>query len=177
MDKLADFTERFVSDLTASQPRLFAYLLSLLRSPDEARDVLQETNLVLWKKLDEYPQIASFEAWSTRVAYFQVLAFRRDRGRDRHEFDEQLIQKIASAAEQATAGTDERLRFLTTCIEKLSAAHRDLLSDRYGKQMSVKDLAQTMGKTPAALGMTLYRVRRLLMDCIESKRLSKGTLE
>ena len=177
MSSQNDITERFVSELTSSQPRLFAYVLSLLRNPDEARDVLQETNLVLWKKIDEYAEINSFEAWSTKVAYFQVLAFRRDRGRDRHEFDEQLISKIAAAAEQSTQNTDERLRFLNTCIEKLSHRHRDLLNERYGKQRTVKDLAKSLGKTPAALGMTLYRVRQLLSECVEAKLLAEGHSE
>ncbi len=177
MDNQGPLTEQFVSDLTNSQPRLFAYVMSLLRNPDEARDVLQETNLVLWKKLDEYPEIVSFDAWSTKVAYFQVLAYRRDRGRDRHQFDERLISQVAEAAEQATKNTDQRMRFLTTCIEKLSDSHRDLLSDRYGKQLSVKELAKSMGKTPAALGMTLHRIRRLLMDCIEIKLQSEGRAE
>ena len=170
-------TERFVSDLTNSQPRLFAYVLSLLRNPDEARDVLQETNLVLWKKLDEYPEVASFEAWSTKVAYFQVLAYRRDRGRDRHQFDEQLIGQVAEAAEEATKDTDRRMTYLSSCIERLSESHRELLSDRYGKQLSVKELAKSVGKTPAAIGMTLYRVRRLLMDCVELRLQSEGSSE
>jgi len=173
----SELTERFVSELTSNQPRLFAYVMSLLRNPDEARDVLQETNLVLWKKLEEYAEIVSFEAWSTKVAYFQVLAFRRDRGRDRHQFDDQLITTIATAAEQATQNTNQRLRFLNKCIEKLSESHRDLLNNRYSKQKSVKELAETMGKTPAALGMTLYRVRRLLLDCVEAKLLAEGSHE
>ena len=177
MESQRPLTERFVSDLTSSQPRLFAYVLSLLRNPDEARDVLQETNLVLWKKLDEYPEIASFEAWSTKVAYFQVLAYRRDRGRDRHQFDEQLISQVAEAAEKATKDTDQRMTYLSACIEKLSESHRELLSNRYAKQISVKEMAKNMGKTPAALGMTLYRVRRVLMDCVEIRLQSEGSSE
>ena len=177
MDNQGPLTERFVSDLTNSQPRLFAYVMSLLRNPEEARDVLQETNLVLWKKIDEYPEIASFDAWSTKVAYYQVLAYRRDRGRDRHQFDDQLINQIAEAAEQATKNADQRMTFLSSCIERLSESHRELLSNRYGKQLSLKELAKTMGKTPAALGMTLHRVRRVLMDCIELRLQSEGSSE
>ena len=71
MGNSEQLTESFVSDLTNSQARLFAYILSLLRNSEEARDVLQETNLVLWKKLEEYSEIVSFEAWSTKVAYFK----------------------------------------------------------------------------------------------------------
>ena len=174
MDQPKDLTEQFVADLTDSQPRLFAYILSLLRNADEARDVLQETNLVLWKKLAEFADVRSFEAWSTKIAYFQVLAFRRDRGRDRHEFNDQLLGQVAEAAEEAAGQTNARLRFLHGCIERLPDRQRRLVADRYGKQLAVKELARTMGKTPAALGMTLYRVRQTLMECIESRLQSEG---
>ena len=45
-----DPKERFVTSLTDSQDLLYAYILSLFPDVDLARDVLQETNLVLWRK-------------------------------------------------------------------------------------------------------------------------------
>ena len=102
------------------------------------------------------------------------MAYRRDRGRDRHHFDDQLLGQIAEAAEQATKDASQRMNCLMTCLDKLSESQRELLSDRYGKQVSVKELAKSVGRSPAALGMTLYRVRRLLLDCIELKLQSEG---
>jgi RNA polymerase sigma-70 factor (ECF subfamily) len=172
---MSDLTEQFVSDLTRGQPRLFAYIMSLLRNPDEARDVLQNTNLVLWRKLDEYADIASFEAWSTRIAYYQVLAFRRDRGRDRHQFSEALLSQIATAAEAETKGIDQRMVHLHGCIQELSDDHRELLVARYTKQTPVRQIAETAGKSPAALAMALYRIRQLLLQCIEGRLQGEGS--
>ncbi len=46
-DYSTDRTERYVQHLTDVQNRLYAYILMLLPNPDDAANVLQETNLVL----------------------------------------------------------------------------------------------------------------------------------
>jgi len=44
--------------------------------------VLQETNLVLWRKADEFNEEMSFVTWACAIAKFQVKAQRRDMQRD-----------------------------------------------------------------------------------------------
>ncbi len=69
----------FVGSLTGSQRKLYAFILSLVRHPADADDILQETNLVLWRKAGEFEAGTSFEAWSFRVAHFQVMDHRKRR--------------------------------------------------------------------------------------------------
>ena len=47
-------TDAFVELMTAHQGRLYAYILTLLGDPDQANDVLQEANMVLWRNAAEY---------------------------------------------------------------------------------------------------------------------------
>lgn len=75
--------EAFVQLLTAEQLRLLHYIAKLLGDPNEAQNVLQETNLVLWRKSGEFQAGTNFSAWAHNVAYWQVRAFVRDRQRDR----------------------------------------------------------------------------------------------
>ncbi len=46
--------DAFVQLMTEHQGRLFAYILSLLGDPDQANDVRQEANLVLWRSAGEF---------------------------------------------------------------------------------------------------------------------------
>ena len=63
--------------LTGTQSRLYAYICSLIGGAAGARDVLQETNLVLWDKAQEYDPARPFLPWAYRIAYLQVLAYRK----------------------------------------------------------------------------------------------------
>jgi RNA polymerase sigma-70 factor (ECF subfamily) len=60
----------FASLITSSQQRLYAYIRSLLDNSASAWDVLQETNVVLWKKQAEFQMGTNFDAWAFTVARF-----------------------------------------------------------------------------------------------------------
>ena len=60
--------ERVVQRIATCQDRLFAYILTLVPRRDVARDILQETNLVLWRRREEFVAGTSFVAWASKVA-------------------------------------------------------------------------------------------------------------
>ena len=46
--------EQIVQQIAGCQDRLFAYILTLVPRRDVARDILQEANLVLWRRREEF---------------------------------------------------------------------------------------------------------------------------
>ena len=85
-------SEHFVRELTRCQNGVFAYILSLVGNSDAARDIQQETNVVLWRKVGEFSEGSNFMPWALGIARMQVLSFRRDHQRDRHVFDDQVLE-------------------------------------------------------------------------------------
>ena len=55
--------EEFMTLLTANHRRIFQHILAMCPSLQDAEDVLQETNLVLWRKFSQYQRGTSFLAW------------------------------------------------------------------------------------------------------------------
>ena len=165
-------TERFIRHLTDHQNRLFVYLVSLLGDVHEARNVLQETNLELWRKSADFVEGTDFAAWSRKVAHFKVLAFLRDKKRDRHLFDESLLDQIAERP--GPAEDDETLRVaLRQCLAALPDGLRHLIGRRHGSGLSIRELAERVDKSEAAMKVALSRIRKQLMHCIE-RRLEAG---
>ena len=66
---MADSELQFVTLLTSHQGRLFAYVLSLVGDADQARDVMQETNAVLWQKSADFEIGTNFSAWMIKTAF------------------------------------------------------------------------------------------------------------
>src|SRR5690606_38505458 len=81
--------------LTGEQHSLFRYITALIGDPDEAGNILQETNLVIWRKADDFTLGGNFGAWARSIALWQVKAWLRDRRRDRHVFSFELIRQLA----------------------------------------------------------------------------------
>jgi len=166
-------SDQYILAITTIQNRLYAYILSLLADPVAAQDVLQETNLVLIRKADDFQNDASFESWAYNTARFQVLAHLRDRKRDRLVLHEAFAEKLAPVAEVMAEETERRIQLLGGCVERLSDEHKALLHNRYGKEASITTLADDHGKTANAMKQMLYRIRNLLAACVE-ERLQNG---
>src|SRR6516165_3336353 len=78
--------EEFVRLLGQNQRWLLIYVTSLVPVWSDTEEVIQETNLVLWREFDRFESGTNFTAWAFRVALNQVLAWRKRRRRDRLEF-------------------------------------------------------------------------------------------
>ena len=175
LDKTAaERIERYVQHLTDCQNRLYAYILMLLPNHDAAADVLQETNLVLWRKADEFVEGTEFGAWACRIAHFQVLAWFRDAKRDRLVFDQQLVDELGAEAETLSAEIDDRRRALRLCMVRLSEHERQLLRCRYELGWSIKQIAGELGLSPGAVATSLYRIRNELLLCIQKNLDGRG---
>lgn len=167
MAKPSDFrTETFVTDLAKSQNRLYAYIYSLVADHSRAADVLQETNLVLWRKIEDFDPERPFLAWATGVARFQVMAHFRDRGRDQLLVDAELAQQLADDVEANSKSGIEGQQHLKGCLEELHASQRQLIEDRYFHSHSISDLANKQDRSEGAVRLMLFRIRKSLAECI-----------
>ena len=161
-------TREFVQLLTGSQNRLYAYICSLTARAASARDILQETNIVLWDKARDYDPARPFLPWAYRIAYLQVLAYRKSCARSRLVFDEQLVSEMAEELIGRDEDYDRRLEVLGHCMDRLPARKRELLDRRYLHNETVHQIAQGLRKAPNVVSACLYRIRRALLECIES---------
>lgn len=165
----SDNSQGFVACVNAAQQGLYAYILSLVPNAHDARDILAETNMALWKKREDFDSAQDFWPWACRFGKMQVLAFRKRRHRDRLVFSEDVINLLAAEAESVSSGNDEVLGALDGCLGEIDDRRQDLLRLRYAEEMSVKRIAASVGRTVGATGDLLYRIRLHLADCIERK--------
>lgn len=160
--------EAFVALLTQEQARLHRYILTLLADHDAAGNILQETNLVLWRKVDEFQPGTSFSAWARKVAYWQALAYIRDAKRDRLVFSEELARQLAARPALSEEESERRLA-LRHCLAELPRKHLDLIKARYGGDLPIAALANNSNEKPSAVKVRLHRIRRALLSCIEKQ--------
>ncbi len=162
-------TSEFMQSLTGAQSRLYAYICSLIGGAAGARDVLQETNVVLWDKAHEYDPGRPFLPWAYRIAYLQVLAYRKRCARSRLIFDEHLVNEVAREFLRRDDDHDRRLDALNHCMDKLTRPRRELLDRRYQRGETVDQIAARLRKTPNVVSASLYRIRKALLECIEAR--------
>ena len=170
----SDKTEHFVQQIAEHQNRLYGYVYSLVGEHSRAADVVQETNLVLWRKIDEFDPEKPFLPWAMAIARFQVLAHLRDRKRDRLLLDAELAETMSGEAQRRAEQFDDVRDALRPCLQALMPQHRELIERRYLKSMSIADVAATVERTVGATKTALARIRRQLADCVEQRLATEG---
>jgi RNA polymerase sigma-70 factor (ECF subfamily) len=168
-------TESFIELLTGAQSAVFGYAMSICHDPSLAKDILQETNLTLWRKAEDFEEGTNFTAWACRTAYFHVLNHRRKQSREQLVFDEDVFDYLAERQESRSQQTDERLEALRTCIGALPPQQRDLIDRRYLPGATVQAIAKDDGKSEGAISQALFRIRTALQKCVEQKMIKEGT--
>lgn len=158
--------KEFTALLDTHQQRLLAWLLALTGELTEARELLQLTNLVLWKKSGAFEQGTNFTAWAMRVAQFEFMSWRQRKARERLVFDDTLLEGIAAALDEVDAVADARHAALDACLPGLPDRQREVTVRRYLRGERVEDIGQALGLPANAVSQLLWRARQNLMDCI-----------
>jgi RNA polymerase sigma-70 factor, ECF subfamily len=160
--------ERFVTHFANIRDVLFRYIYSLVPNRCDAEDIFQKTSLILWRKFAGFQLHGNFLAWAGKIAYLEVLNFRRMSRRDKLIFDDQLLALLAIERLAKIDRRSERQALLAECTDKLELAQRSLLDKVYGGESSVKQVADALGLAPKTISNRLNQIRRLLFDCVNA---------
>ena len=157
--------DHFLRLFMEHEESLRVFVRSLLFSRDEEREVMQEVAVVLWRKFDAGMESQAFCRWAFGVARMGVLAFRRDRARDRHTFGDEVFELLGQTVMEQSDALEAERRALVTCLQKLPEKQRQLVQAAYAPGVKMDALAVRMGRTSMSLYKTLHRIRLALMDC------------
>lgn len=159
-------SDDFVQLFTRHQRRVYLYILAQVPNPVEAEEILQETNVVIWNKFQQFQSGTNFFAWAARIASFEVMKYRDRRRRERLCFSSELVAQIAAESLENADHLGRRRQALMQCLSKLSSRDRELVQSRYAPGESGKGLAERVGRPANSVYQSLSRIRRALFECV-----------
>ena len=101
--------------------------------------------------------------------------YRRKMSRDRHVFSEQLIELLAAEGELEHEQLESERKALSGCLEKLPQRQRELVRGCYAAGVTIKQVAEDLGRSATSLYKALNRIRSSLLTCIE-RQLAEGAI-
>lgn len=155
---------QFLRHYAESEVALHTFVRSQVPTRQMASEVMQDVILVLWEKFEV---AADFQGWAFGVARNVVMRHLRSLSRDRHVFDDDLVNQLADDAAALVPVHDGHREALERCLDKLPAAQRELVLTAYTKGTRMDELATRRGQTPMALYKLLHRIRQALLECVE----------
>jgi len=147
-------------------------ILRMVRHREDAEDVLQETFLRAYQHLHSFRGECKFSTWMMKIGINASLMWLRKRKFllrttcDVVTFDGQTVREREfrdhKPDPEQRSISDQTHEQLSLAIQKLPPYLRSTIELRYGKECSMKDIAETLGITQAAAKSRMLRARNRL---------------
>lgn len=152
--------------ITQHQRQIFSYIYAFVPRSNDAEDLLQETNLVICQKFDDFRDGTNFLAWACKIAHWRIRNSQQKFARAKVVFDQDVFEAVSATVMSMVPQIDARHEALAYCLQKLSPRDRELVVTRYGSREGVKEAAQKSGRGLHAAYKALSRIRKSLLDCV-----------
>ncbi len=157
--------------LQAERGSLVGFLTMLTGDRHAADDLFQEVCLESWNALATFDAGTDFGAWIRAVARIQVLRhWKREKKSRFVSLNPEILEKLAQSwSEEPAPHDDARGHALEDCVKTLESPQVQILRWRYTESWPHHRIARETGRTEDAVKMLLYRLRKVLETCVESK--------
>lgn len=153
---------------------ILAYALRRVDTPADAADVVAETFLVVWRRLDDRPSDPKTRPWVFGIARRVLANLHRGNGR-RHALAQQLRTRLVQVtatvdpADGVAAGlTDQQA--LRAAFAVLAPNDREVLELTAWEGLSPTEIAQVLDIPAATVRTRLHRARGRLQQLLEVER-------
>lgn len=163
--------ESFCQLVERFQSRLFNSMLNIVGSHDEAEDVVQESFVQAYLKLDTFQGNSKFFTWLYRIAFNNALS--RQRRRRPEMSIEQSRELSGHDPEDRTEAPDEpllrdeRVMLVHNGLQMLSEEHRHILVLREMEEMSYDEIAVLLSINIGTVRSRISRARNQLKIHLE----------
>ncbi len=164
----------FVVRWVAAQPGVASYVSSVVRDFHEAEDLLQKVALIAYQKDDQYDPARSYMGWVCGIARFELLRWKRDKARNRHVFNDDVLKTLEAVQPAFEKEMDSRRLALRHCVEQFDGRGRDVLVLRYVEDLKPREIAEKIEMKSGAVRVMLCRLRAALEKCIQRKIATGG---
>ncbi len=155
---------------------IFRVAYRMTGNEHDADDVVQETFLRAYRRIEKFEERANFGTWLHRIAVNCSLDLLRSRGRheknrmtNKDDEDGEMIRELESTDPQPDRlllSTELRQHVLAA-LERLSGNERTAFMLRHFEGMPVEEIGRTLGIKVNAAKHTIFRAVRKLRESLE----------
>lgn len=151
--------------LMALRPSIRRYASYQCRHSSAVDDVVQEAMIILYRKVGTVRSIRALSGWLmkivARLCSLPAVLFIKG---------VEELRNIDNASHFSSMPTDELRIDLVRALESLSASHREIILLRDWQEMTIDEIANSLGITPEASKSRLHRARTMVREYLLAGR-------
>jgi RNA polymerase sigma-70 factor (ECF subfamily) len=154
-------------------PRIFRYIMSMVRDTAEAEDLTQVTFLRAYQRRDSLRDEGAQTAWLYRIATHVCLDrlrqyARRNPVESDTDLDQVDIAEPDTPSLQQTLEQDEMSECVQSYLNRLSDSYRAVILLHDMHELTAAEIAQLLGESLATIKIRLHRARRKLSLALQA---------
>ncbi len=157
----------FRNDILPLKNRLYRLALRIVRNPQEAEDIVQDTLMKVWNMRDSWGEIESMEAFSLTICRNLSLDQIKKKSSGNLSLDEIDADKLDHCDDpfkQLTAKDGvERIRAI---LDSLPEKQRTCMQLRDFEGMAYKEISNIIGITEDQVKINIFRARKAVKNCL-----------
>ena len=146
--------------------RVFAYALRRLGQEESAKDVVSETFMVAWRKIDDVPAGAEALPWLLAVAR-RILWHQYRSQRSQQALLSKLAAEIVRDVSEPSEDANE-LDYLRVALGSLKIEDQEVLALVDWEGLTNQEAARVLGIATPTFAVRLHRSRRRLAGALEA---------
>jgi len=148
---------------------VYRFILSRMNDPFEAADILNEVMLEVWRGAGRFQGRSAVKSWIFGIARHKTLDRLRSRQRNAARAGEEPSEDIADEdavdPTEAIAAT-QNAEFVQHCLDKMSAAHREVLHLTFFEDLTYGQIAEIAGCPEGTVKTRMFHAKRAMQHCL-----------
>jgi RNA polymerase sigma-70 factor (ECF subfamily) len=151
------------------QKLVYTLALKLMKKPEEAEEIAQDTFIKAFQKLDSYEGKSKFSTWLYSITYNACISELRKRRIDFKSLDD---RQVSDQDEQRMHDyyrenrKEDQEKYLNLALEKLPEDDQVLVTLYYYENQSMDEISQITGLTVSNIKVKIHRARKKMYELL-----------
>jgi RNA polymerase sigma-70 factor (ECF subfamily) len=148
---------------------VYTLALKLLKRPEDAEEMAQDTFIKAYQKLDTYEGKSKFSTWIYSITYNACISELRKRRIDFKSLDDQRISdqdEMKMHDFYSESKKEDQEKYLNLALSKLPEDDQVLVTLYYYEDQSMDEISEITGLTVSNIKVKIYRARKKMYSLL-----------
>jgi len=148
---------------------VYTLALKLLKRPEDAEEMAQDTFIKAFQKLDSYERKSKFSTWLYSITYNACISELRKRRIDFKSLEEQRFSdqdEMKMHDFYSESKKEDQEKYLNLALSKLPEDDQVLVTLYYYEDQSMDEISEITGLTVSNIKVKIYRARKKMYSLL-----------
>jgi len=153
--------------------KVYRFALRFVRDEAAAEDMVSEVFFDVWRQAERFERRSQVATWLLAIARNKALSMLRRRSNE--QLDEEVAEFIEDPSDnpEITMQKQERSEILRSCLEQLSAAHREIVDLVYYHERTIEEVSEIIGVPVNTVKTRMFYARKRIGELMAARGIER----